>query len=398
MMAAKLAISNAVNSNLLSPNLSQHENAQSGNAQNEKRNNVNLELDPAQQVSEQKGACAVMIEPAKTLKGGHGPRQVRLAQFTTLGVGGPAELWVCHNFEELREATLEPYRILGGGSNLIVSDDGVRERVIRLAGEFSNADLEIESERAGPNGQTQVITGWVGAAKGIPRLLRQLQERGLSGLEGLVGVPAVIGGSVRMNAGTRFGWMDAALEVVEIFVDGQVKVFAPSELGFAYRHSEIPNGKLGAGIVTRVKLKLNPSSPEAVQHEMDKADEARKGQPHQRTFGCAWKNPAGQSAGQLVDQAGLKGARIGGAMISLEHGNFMVNAGNATAHDVLALLSQIEYNIGVPLEREVEIWDSKIPTSTPGATGSRSLGLPLGSSPKTSETTTPVRNAEGESL
>ena len=316
----------------------------------------------------EKGACAVMSEPAKR----HGPRQVMLSAFTTLGVGGPAELWVCHNFDELREATLEPYRVLGGGSNLIVADEGVPERVIRLAGEFSGADLEIESEG---DGSDRVITGWVGAAKGIPRLLRQLQERGLSGLEGLVGVPAVIGGSVRMNAGTRFGWMDAALECVEVFVDGAARVYSPSELGFAYRQSQIPHGKLGAGIVTRVKLKLRCSSPEAVQHEMDGADEARKGQPHQRTFGCAWKNPSGESAGRLVDQAGLKGARVGGAMISLEHGNFLVNAGNATAQDVLALLSQIEYTVGVPLEREVEIWSTEPlnSSSTPGATGSRSL-------------------------
>ena len=325
--------------------------------------------------SMEKGACAVMTAPAGVVKGGHGPRQVMLSAFTTLGVGGPAELWVCHNFSELREATLEPYRILGGGSNLIVADEGVRERVIRLAGDFSKADLEIESERDAPNGQTQVITGWVGAAKGIPRLLRQLQECGLSGLEGLVGVPAVIGGSVRMNAGTRFGWMDAALECVEVFVDGEARVYAPSELGFAYRQSKIPSGKLGAGIVTRVKLKLKRSNPKAVQHEMDRADEARKGQPHQRTFGCAWKNPSGESAGKLVDQAGLKGARIGGAMISLEHGNFLVNAGNATAHDVLALLSQIEYTVGVPLEREVEIWNTEPlnSSSAPGATGSRLL-------------------------
>jgi UDP-N-acetylmuramate dehydrogenase len=314
----------------------------------------------------EKGACAVMIAPAKH----HGPRQVMLSAFTTLGVGGPAELWVCHNFDELCEATLEPYRVLGGGSNLIVADEGVTERVIRLAGDFSKADLEIESERDG-----LVITGWVGAAKGIPRLLRQLQERGLSGLEGLVGVPAVIGGSVRMNAGTRFGWMDAALECVEVFVDGEARGFDPSELGFAYRQSKIPHGKLGAGIVTRVKLKLKHLNPEAVQHEMDQADEARKGQPHQRTFGCAWKNPIGESAGRLVDLAGLKGARIGGAMISLEHGNFLVNAGNATAHDVLALLSQIEYTVGVPLEREVEIWNTEPlnSSSAPGATGLREL-------------------------
>ena len=296
----------------------------------------------------------MLTKPAKA----HGPRMVNLSAFTTLGVGGPAELWVCHNLAELREATQAPYRVLGGGSNLIVSDEGVSERVIRLAGEFSNADFEIDPARSSEN---TVITGWVGAAKGIPRLLRQLQERGLSGLEGLVGVPAVVGGCVRMNAGTRFGWMNHALETVEVFVDGEVREFAPESLGFDYRQSRLPVGQFGSGIVTRVRLKLTRSSPEEVQAKMNLADEARKGQPHQRTFGCAWKNPAGDSAGRLVDQAGLKGAKVGGAMISLEHGNFLVNTGNATAADVLTLLRQIEVKLGIPLEREVEVWGPASP-------------------------------------
>ena len=294
-------------------------------------------------------ACAVLLEPAKK----HGPRRVNLKDFTTLGVGGPAELWVCHDLAELREATAEPYRILGGGSNLIVSDEGVPERVIRLAGEFSKADLDADPERSSGD---RVVTGWVGAAKGIPRLLRQLQERGLSGLEGLVGVPAVVGGCVRMNAGTRFGWMHHALDAIEIFCDGAVQTYAPDALGFDYRQSRLPAGQLGSGIVTRVRLKLTRSSPEEVQSKMNLADEARKGQPHQRTFGCAWKNPPGESAGKLVDGAGLKGSRVGGAMVSLEHGNFVVNTGLATASDVLALLRQVEAKLGVPLEREVEVW------------------------------------------
>ena len=143
---------------------------------------------------------------------------------------------------------------------------------------------------------------------------------------------------------------------------------------YALKSHHLQNCALAVGELVQ-ELKLVRSSPEAVQYEMDQADEARKGQPHQRTFGCAWKNPSGESAGRLVDQAGLKGARVGGAMISLEHGNFLVNAGNATAQDVLALLSQIEYTVEVPLEREVEIWSTEPldSSSTSGATGSRSL-------------------------
>jgi UDP-N-acetylmuramate dehydrogenase len=292
-------------------------------------------------------ACAVM--PIPTAKGA--PRRVRLAQFTTLGVGGEAELWVCHNLSELLTATKAPYKILGGGSNLIVSDDGVPERVIRLGGEYSQADLRSERETA-----THIYTGWVGAAKPIPGFLRQLQRLGLSGLEGLWGVPAQIGGAVRMNAGTRFGEMSDALSELEVVVDGAVRVHTPEELGFVYRNSNLPNGKNGTGIVTRVKFRLEKSTPEVVQSRMHLADEARKGQPHWRTFGCAWKNPIGNSAGRMVDMAGLKGSRVGGAMVSEEHGNFIINLGNATAKDVVTLLEQVEAALGVPLEREVEMW------------------------------------------
>jgi UDP-N-acetylmuramate dehydrogenase len=291
----------------------------------------------------------VMIKPSSA----RAPRMVRLSSFTTLGVGGEAELWVAHDLAQLQEATSAPYRILGGGSNLIVSDAGVPERVIRLGGEYSKADLEPDPNLSS---ETHMVTGWVGAAKPIPGLVRQLQQRGLSGIEGLWGVPAQVGGAVRMNAGTRFGEMADAIYQLEVFVNGGVKIFTPDQLEFQYRNSSIPHGKNGAGIVTRVRLKLEVTTPEIVQERMSLADNARKGQPHQRTFGCAWKNPVGASAGKLVDQAGLKGAKVGGAMISLEHGNFVVNQGNASAKDVLELLSNIERQLGIDLEREVEIW------------------------------------------
>jgi UDP-N-acetylmuramate dehydrogenase len=301
-------------------------------------------------------SCTVM--PAPAAKGA--PRRVRLAQFTTLGVGGEAELWVCHDLAALLEATREAYRILGGGSNLIVSDEGVPERVIRLGGEYSRGDLEPDIQLSS---ETEIVTGWVGAATPIPGLLRRLQVRGLSGLEGLWGVPAQIGGAVRMNAGTRFSEMADALHSVEIVVDGEAKVFSPAELGFQYRNSKLPHGANGVGIVSRVRLKLAQSSPEQVQQRMNLADDARKGQPHQRTFGCAWKNPVGDSAGRIVDRAGLKGLNIGGAMISIEHGNFLVNHDHASASDMLALLERVESSLPQALEREVEIWGTISPIS-----------------------------------
>ena len=300
-----------------------------------------------------------LIPPEFAARAKTAPRRVRLALFTTLGVGGEAELWVCHDHAALFTATSAPYRMLGGGSNLIVSDDGVPERVIRLGGDFSKSDLEPDADISS---RDEIVTGWVGAATPIPGLLRRLQTRGYSGLEGIWGVPAQVGGAVRMNAGTRFGEMADALHSLEIVTDGVASVYGPEQLGFKYRNSSIPHGENGVGIVTRVRLRLQRSTPEAVQQRMNLADEARKGQPHQRTFGCAWKNPSHDSAGRMVDKAGLKGFKIGGAMISNEHGNFLVNTGSARASDVIAVLERVERELGVPLEREVEIWGN-IPAS-----------------------------------
>lgn len=262
--------------------------------------------------------------------------RIPLAKLTTLGVGGEAEVWTVENTADLLEATQAPYRILGNGSNLLVSDSGVPERIIRLAGEFAafNPDL----------------TGWVGAGVLVPTLLQASIKLGLSGLEGLHGVPAQVGGAVKMNAGTRFGEMADALASVELFHQGQLQTYLPQALGFRYRHSELPTG----AIVTRVKLKLTPTGVETVRAKVALVDAARKGQPKKKSAGCAFKNPVGDSAGRLIDQKGLKGTIVGKAMISLEHGNFLVNLGGASAADVYGLIQIVQAQI--PLEVEWEIW------------------------------------------
>ncbi|MCX7601527.1 MAG: UDP-N-acetylmuramate dehydrogenase [Meiothermus sp.] len=264
-----------------------------------------------------------------------------LARLTTLGVGGEAEVWTVENLADLIEATQAPYRVLGNGSNLLVSDLGVAERVIRLSGEWAlwNPDL----------------SGWVGAGALVPSLLQATARLGLSGLEGLHGVPAQVGGAVKMNAGTRFGEMAEALEEVELFHDGKLHRYRPSELGFRYRHSELPEGS----IVTRVRLKLTPTSEEAVRAKIALVDAARKGQPKKKSAGCAFKNPPGDSAGRLIDQQGLKGTTVGRAMISHEHGNFLVNLGGATAAEMYALIRKVQAVL--PLEGEGEIWGEIAP-------------------------------------
>ncbi len=277
---------------------------------------------------------------------------LNLKNFTTLKVGGPAEVWEVETEGDLKEATKQPYRVIGAGSNLLVSDEGVKERVIKLGQSF-NTLKDFKNQN----------NVWLGASTPLPGLIRRAQQAGLSGLEGLLGVPAVLGGAIAMNAGTRYGEMSDTLQEVEVFVNGELERLPASALGLRYRHSEISAG----AIITRARLQLTPSTPEKVQAKLDQVDLARKGQPKQKSAGCAFKNPVGSagekySAGKLIDEAGLKGTKVGDAMVSLEHGNFIVNLGNATAKDVLALLDLIrqrlliQYGDAVSLETEWQLW------------------------------------------
>lgn len=268
-------------------------------------------------------------------------RLVKLKTLTTLGVGGEAELWTIECERDLYQATREPYRVLGAGSNLLVHDDGVTERVVKLGRAYN--DLNAFA------GQLEL---WLGAATPLPGLVRRTAEAGLSGLEGLLGIPAVLGGAVAMNAGTRFGELSDTLQEVELFIDGALERVSADALGLSYRRSQLPDG----AIVTRVKLKLAPSTPERVKALLAKVDAARKGQPKVKSAGCAFKNPPGDSAGRLIDQHGLKGLRVGQAMVSHEHGNFIVNLGGATAREVMALLTTVQQRVTPPLEIEWRLW------------------------------------------
>jgi UDP-N-acetylmuramate dehydrogenase len=274
-------------------------------------------------------------------------QRTALRKLTTLGIGGESEVWVVSSAPELAEATREGYRVLGGGSNLLVSDEGVRERVIRLAGELGSGSLEGGTLRSG-----RYLSPWLGAGRSLPGLLRQARTLGLSGLEGLVGIPATLGGAVWMNAGTRFGEIFTALDQIEIWRDGRAEVLEAREVPWSYRSSGLPRG----AVVTKVRLQLQPSDEAEVARRMQPAHLARQGQPKARTAGCAFKNPPGESAGRLIDRAGLKGLRIGDAMISREHGNFIVNVGQASSEDVLRLLDQVRGCLPTPLDLELEVW------------------------------------------
>ena len=268
-------------------------------------------------------------------------RRTKLAAFTTLKVGGEAELWEVNNLAELKEASSEAFLVLGAGSNLLISDEGVPERVVKLGKSFNTLDhFSAQADF------------WLGAATPLPGLVRRAASAGLSGWEGLLGIPAVLGGAIAMNAGTRFGSIADTLKEVELMIDGEVVRLAASELKLSYRHCELPKG----AIITRARFGLTGSSPEKVEALLAKVDAARKGQPKIKSAGCAFKNPALDSAGRLIDEAGLKGLRVGYAMVSEEHGNFIVNLGNASATDVLKLIDMIRSRVRVTLELEWQLW------------------------------------------
>jgi UDP-N-acetylmuramate dehydrogenase len=267
--------------------------------------------------------------------------RVALRDHTTLRVGGAAELWTAEGIAGLIEATREPFLVLGAGSNLLVSDSGVRSRVVRLGQTFNSiADIDGRHEL------------WLGAATPLPGLVRRAQRLGLSGLEGLLGIPAVLGGAVAMNAGTRFGSAADAVDQIELLIDGAVERVAISELEPGYRRLALPEG----AVILRAHLSLAPSTPERVAAAMAAVDGARKGQPRIKSAGCAFKNPEGDSAGRVIDAAGLKGLRVGDAMVAHEHGNFIVNLGAATAAEVEELLKQIRARVQTPLELEWRRW------------------------------------------
>ena len=284
-------------------------------------------------------------------------RDEPMARHTTLGIGGVVPLFLePRNSDETRnavtilgEAAL-PYRVLGAGSNLLVADQGLDFAVVATAG-----------LAAAPT--TDGVRVSVGAGYFLPRLAREVAARGLSGLEFAIGVPGSVGGAIRMNAGA---WGSDMARVVTS-VDGidrengefHERILTP---GFSYRRSTI-----GAEtIVTRVALALTHDEPHTVLATIERLlEERRATQPTaSRSAGCAVKNPPSDSAGRLIDRAGLKGLRRGDAMISERHANFVLNRGGATAREMLALIGEVKARVhdqlGVELEEEIVVWGVRL--------------------------------------
>ncbi len=287
-------------------------------------------------------------------------RGVALAEHTTLRIGGPAEMFCAPQRPEDLAALLTrlaregvPARLLGGGANTLAPDGGVPGAVVHTGG---LRRLFREGER---------LRAWPGVT--LPQLVRAAAESGLAGVEMLAGVPGHVGGALAMNAGSaQWGLWDEVEEVTVWEPDGEVRALRPGEIGPLYR-----DGRLGGRVVLEALLRLRPEAPAAIKARQEEFLR-RKNATQPVTLasaGCAFKNPPGDSAGRLVDAAGLKGARIGGAEISPLHANFIVNRGGARAADVRALLARAEEAVaerfGVRLERELVVWPEPFPQVSP---------------------------------
>jgi len=280
---------------------------------------------------------------------------VPMERYTTFRAGGKvAVLCFVRNLPQLQELMLYlkdegiPHLIIGKGSNLLVKDAGFEGVMIGLKGDF----LRIEKK----DHEKNLLLAGGGAA--VHDLLRWCTTEGLSGLEFLAGVPGTIGGSVIMNAGA---WgMDIGSVIREIRLvtaDGQLMRKDRSELDFGYRHLAIPSG---SAVVT-AGFKLKEEAPETISSAISGyMKQRRESQPLEfPSAGSVFKNPPHDYAGRLIEAAGLKGARVGGAMISEKHANFIVNTGGAKAADILALMElareKVARQSGIELEAEITV-------------------------------------------
>lgn len=278
-------------------------------------------------------------------------RDVPFARLTTLGVGGLCR-WL---FEPTTEAEAQafvracareglPWRVLGGGSNLVVLGD-LASPVLRLA-------LPKTITRQGDHLSAPASHGHIALAEAAA-------AAGLSGLEFASGIPGSLGGAIRMNAGA-YGreWVDVLARYRFLTPEGDLVEKAPDPGEFRYRWSFLTGGR----VVLSATAALAPGDPQAIRAQVAEY-RAKRGtsQPlSKRNAGCIFKNPPGLSAGRLIDEAGLKGLRVGDAEVSPEHANFLINHGHATAAEFAELMDTVRARVleqsGVDLEPEVEIW------------------------------------------
>lgn len=280
-----------------------------------------------------------------------------MSRHSSMGVGGPAEaFFVADSVGELKSAVAWAmdraidYRFWGGGSNMLVRDGGLRGMAIKLGGGFDFVKFE-----RGDDGEAFVSAG---AATPTRKFVEWCAGEGLAGIEALAGCWGTVGGNLLTNAGTDAGSMaDFVEEITVVDREGRELTMKRAALKFEYRELKLPKTMA----VVRALFKFRRSNPEEVKAAVVERMAGREEtQPTGvRSLGCVFKNPEKPAAGVLIDEAGLKGIRIGGARVSSVHANFIINEGKATARDVCVLMSLIRERVkeqtGIVLEPEIEV-------------------------------------------
>ncbi len=280
-------------------------------------------------------------------------RGVPLAGKTSLEIGGSSDVLLVRNHESLpglvrllKQAGI-PYRFLGGGSNVLLPDGELPWVILQLA-------------RQEPEVRVEGTSVWIDCATDLGRAVTTCAKHDLGGMEGLIGVPGSVGGALRMNAGAYGTQIGTFVREVRVYRagTGNIETLRGAEINFEYRHTSFAPDD----IMLTVRLEL-PSKPyrEILQGIRICNEKRRASQPlNQKSAGCIFKNPPGASAGRMIDELGLKGHSVGGARVSDRHANFFVNAGEATAADMLALITDVRARVreryGVELEEEVIVW------------------------------------------
>jgi UDP-N-acetylmuramate dehydrogenase len=286
-------------------------------------------------------------------------RDEPLARFTTMRVGGPADLFATvHNAHELRalvrfaRTRALPHLVLGRGSDIVIADAGVRGLVIQVRAEGSRTDGDRYTAEAGVQ---------------MARAATETQRAGLTGLEFGLAIPGTVGGAVWANAGAHDADIAGVLESARVLaIDGTETIMPAAELGLSYRDSRFKTPDVGGpadsprDIVIDATFRLSTADPEVIKARLDEIRHWR--QAHQPlglpSAGSVFRNPDGDSAGRLIEAAGLKGTRIGGAVVSEKHANFIVNDEKGSATDVRRLAERVRAEIlardGVALEFEIE--------------------------------------------
>ncbi|CJH72567.1 UDP-N-acetylenolpyruvoylglucosamine reductase [Streptococcus pneumoniae] len=277
-----------------------------------------------------------------------------LARYTTMKIGGPADILIVPKHVAGIEKTLQlvkqyktKWTVIGRGSNLLVSDQGIEGVVIRLGEGLDHLEVEKHKVR-------------VGSGYPLIKLSTLLSRQGLAGLEFASGIPGSVGGAVYMNAGAHKSDISSVLsKALILFEDGAIDWLTNKELEFSYRASVLQTKR--PGIVLEAVFQLQAGKREEIVRSMqNNKDYRRETQPwNHPCAGSVFRNPIPHFAGDLVEKAGLRGYRIGGAQISEMHGNFIVNTGGASAQDVLSLIELIKHTIkdkfDVDMHTEVEI-------------------------------------------